>query len=30
LSYTRELGIVLGEASYEVSERLDGLLGAHP
>jgi hypothetical protein len=30
LSYTRELGAVLGEAPYEVPERLAGLLGARP
>jgi hypothetical protein len=30
LSYTRELGTALGEASYEVLERLAGLLGARP
>jgi hypothetical protein len=30
LSYARELGTALGEASYEVPKRLVGLLGAHP
>jgi hypothetical protein len=30
LSYARELGTSLGEASYEVSERLAGFLGARP
>jgi hypothetical protein len=30
LGYTRELSTTLGEASYEVPERLAGLLGALP
>jgi hypothetical protein len=30
LSYARELGTTLGEAPYEVPERLVGLLGACP
>jgi hypothetical protein len=30
LGYARELGATLGEVSYEVPERLAGLLGAHP
>jgi hypothetical protein len=30
LSHARELGTALGKASYEVPERLAGLLGARP
>jgi hypothetical protein len=30
MSYTREFSTTLGKASYEVSERLTGLLGACP
>jgi hypothetical protein len=30
LGYAGEFSTALGEASYEVSKRLAGLLGAHP